>query len=168
VWFIRLQCSAQVLRTAGFQFGGATNGGANAVVGATPADVSSHGVIDLLVGRVWRLCEQRRCRHDLARLTIPALRNVDFDPSYLHGMIVVSRKTLDGRHFLTGNGRYRCDAGTRSLSVDVNRTGSAQCHAAPELRAGHVEMITNDPKQRHVRIHVHRLRLSVQDKMCRH
>src|SRR5882762_11233621 len=57
----------------------------DALIGAAAADVR-HGVVDLLVGRLRPLPEQRRRRHDLPRLAIAALRDVERRPCLLHGM----------------------------------------------------------------------------------
>src|SRR5690349_6337567 len=46
---------------------------ANAHIGPAAADVAGHCVIDIVIGRLRFACEQRRRRHDLARLAVPAL-----------------------------------------------------------------------------------------------
>ena len=47
---------------------------ANADIGAAAADVAGHRIVDVGVGRMRIACEQRRRRHDLARLAVAALR----------------------------------------------------------------------------------------------
>src|SRR5579872_508657 len=70
--------------------------GADARVGAAAADVR-HGVVDVGVGRLRVLLEQRRGRHDLARLAVAALRHVVREPRLLHRMaLAVARQALDG------------------------------------------------------------------------
>src|SRR4029434_9614633 len=45
--------------------------------------------------------------------------------------------------------------------VDVNRAGSAQPHSATELGTGQLEGVTQNPEQRHIRMDVYVLVLSV-------
>ena len=55
---------------------GLVNGGADARVGGAAADVAGHGGVDVGVRRPGRLRQQRDRRHDLAGLTVAALRHV--------------------------------------------------------------------------------------------
>src|ERR1700675_4093874 len=77
--------SGEKQRLSGFRFaglrGGAMDGLADALVGSAAADVAAHEVIDIGVGRVGLLGEQRDCGHDLPGLAVAALRDVFFDPS---------------------------------------------------------------------------------------
>src|SRR5882724_1353034 len=52
------------------RMGGRVDGGANAGIGGAAADIAAHGVVDVGVGRLRVLLEQRRRRHDLAGLAI--------------------------------------------------------------------------------------------------
>ena len=58
----------------------------DALIGAAAADVAGHGGVDLRVGRLRRLGEERRRRHDLARLAVAALRHLLGDPRLLQRM----------------------------------------------------------------------------------
>src|SRR4029434_3995002 len=58
----------------------------NALIGATPADVALHGGVALRVGGLRALRQQRRRRHDLARLAVAALRYLLGDPCLLQRM----------------------------------------------------------------------------------
>ena len=51
---------------------------AYAYIGSAAAEISVHGGVDLLIGRLRMFHEQRRGGHDLSSLAIPALRHVDF------------------------------------------------------------------------------------------
>src|SRR5690242_13013561 len=62
------------------------NGRANAKVRRTSTDVAVHGSVDLLVRRIRRLREERGGRHQLASLTVAALRNVELFPGFLQRM----------------------------------------------------------------------------------
>src|ERR1700688_1909050 len=57
---------------------------ANTYVRAAPANVSRHGGADIRVIGVGRRRQERRRRHDLARLTVAALHNLEFEPCSLH------------------------------------------------------------------------------------
>src|SRR5438094_7380816 len=70
------------------------------LIGAATADVR-HRVVDLLVGRLRLLPQQRRRGHDLTGLAIAALRDVERRPRLLHRMRARGRQSLD-RHDLVG------------------------------------------------------------------
>lgn len=55
-------------------------------MGAATAQITGHGVVDVLVCRIW-MSSKECCRsHDLARLAIAALSDLMFDPGRLYGM----------------------------------------------------------------------------------
>src|SRR5678815_555290 len=87
---------------------------ADARIGAAPADVAVHRGINVGVGRVRLLLEQRRGRHQLAGLTVAALRDVVLDPRGLQRMqlAVVAGESFD-----------RCDPLARSRA-DGQRAGA--------------------------------------------
>ena len=68
---------------------------ANPQVRGAPTQIPGHRGVDLRVGRLRCLREQRRGRHDLSGLAVAALRDVDLLPRALHGMRAVSRESLD-------------------------------------------------------------------------
>ena len=137
-------------------------------IGAAAADVAGHGLVDLRVGRLGSLGEQRGGGHDLARLAIAALGDVDFHPGALDGMAAGSRKAFDGGDVLSGDAGNRGDAGPGCVAIDMDRTRAAQRHAAAEFGAGHVERVAKNPEQRHIGIDVDRCRLAVQCELSRH
>src|SRR5581483_4749325 len=61
----------------------AMDGATNAIVGATAAEVSSHGLGDFIVRRIRVLGEKGCGGHDLTGLTIATLRNIFCDPRLL-------------------------------------------------------------------------------------
>ena len=69
---------------------GVVDGGANAVIGAAAADVAVHGEVDVAVRRLRHLGEEGDRRHDLARLAVAALGNLERDP----GRLAPHRSTL--------------------------------------------------------------------------
>src|SRR5689334_7767388 len=58
--------------------------GTDALIGAAAADVG-HGVVDVLIGRFRLLLQERRRGHDLPRLAVTALRDVECRPGLLDG-----------------------------------------------------------------------------------
>src|SRR6266850_4732458 len=100
------------------------------LIGAATADVR-HRVVDLLVGRLRLLLQQRRRGHDLPGLAIAALRDVERRPRLLHGMRARGRQALD-RHDLVGrlHAPDRHDARAHQLAVDVHGAGAALGDAA--------------------------------------
>ena len=73
---------------------------ADLLEGPATADVGD-GVVDILIGRLRIVLQQRRDRHDHPALAIAALRNVIIDPGLLHLMQrAVGRQTLDGGDLL--------------------------------------------------------------------
>ena len=75
---------------------GILDGGADANIGATAAEVARHGGIDVGVGGRGRLLEQGGRRHDLTGLTIAALRHVVFAPGLLQRVHSGRIESLDG------------------------------------------------------------------------
>ena len=147
---------------------GAMDGFANALVRAAAADVAAHEVIDIGIGGIGLFIEERDCGHDLSGLAITALGNVFCNPSLLDGMKAVRRQALDGGDFLSGHAGNRRDTGTCHFAVDVHGASAAKRHTAPEFGPGHVQRVSQDPEQRHIRADVHSLELSVKDKRNGH
>src|SRR2546421_5173959 len=63
---------------------GAMDCGADALIRAAAADVAGHRGIDVGIARLRRGREQRHGRHDLARLAIAALHDLEVEPRLLH------------------------------------------------------------------------------------
>src|ERR1700722_8913776 len=156
------------LGLAGFEGSGVVDGFADALVRAAAADVSAHGIVNIRIGWVGFLRQQRRRGHDLPGLAVSALRHVFFDPGLLHRMRRIHRKPFNRGDFLSGTARDRRDARARCLSVDVHRARAAKRHPAPELRARHVQRVPQHPEQRHLRIDINSCGLPIQRKSCAH
>src|SRR6266849_10060694 len=62
------------------------DGGSDALIAATAADVAGHGGVDVLLGRVLAGRQEGGGLHDLAGLAIAALRHVHDAPSLLYGV----------------------------------------------------------------------------------
>src|SRR5208337_4139796 len=76
--------------------------GADARIGAAATDVAAHRRVDILVGGIRGRRHERGGRHDLARLTIAALRHVELNPGCLQppSKLLAASLQLDGRPLL--------------------------------------------------------------------
>src|SRR5579859_636013 len=145
---------------------GGVNGLAHLLEGAATADVGD-GFVNVLVGRLRLVLEQRRHRHDHPALAISALRNVVGDPGLLHlvqGAVV--GEPLNGRDLLADGFADRHAAGAHRDAVDVDCTGAALCNAATIFRAGEASILPNSPKQRRIRLDIDIYRFSVDCEVC--
>src|SRR6267142_965282 len=118
------------------------NGGADTLIRPAAADVARHGLVDVVVSGLRSSGQQCRGRHDLARLTVAALHDVELEPGLLKSL---SNRRLSNRFdrgdgFLPDgtDGRY---ARAHRHAVDVNGAGAAQGDAAAELRTRDAEHI---------------------------
>src|SRR5260370_3670277 len=78
------------------------------------------------------------------------------------------RDPLNRRVFLSRHARNRRDTGACRLAVDVPRASAAKRHAAAELRACHVQRVTQHPEERHLRININGRGFSIQRESCAH
>src|SRR5215467_11272988 len=111
---------------------GDLDGGMDAYVGATSADVAVHGVIDLRVGGFGRFGQERSGLHDLSALAVAALGDVEFLPCDLTGMRASGAKAFDGRDLLARDGAERSDATADGFAVQMHGAGATEPHATAE------------------------------------
>ncbi|MEN9670188.1 MAG: hypothetical protein RL018_465, partial [Pseudomonadota bacterium] len=147
LWWSSLRLSSWCSLCCTHCCSGVFDGGADAGVGATTADVATHGSIDVGVRRVFIGLQQGRCAHELARLAVTTLRHVVLDPSDLQGVVVVFGQTFNRANFFARNSRQRRLTSANRCAVEVNRACPAQSRATTELGAGHAQFITYDPQQ---------------------
>src|SRR5579872_4583091 len=89
---------------------------ADAVVATAAADVARHRRVDVGIARLWLLPEQCAGRHDLSRLAVATLHDVDLEPRLLQSLTGWGlTDVLDGWIFawpmrLTGSWQERCAA----------------------------------------------------------
>ena len=102
--------------------------------------------VDVGVGRLRLVLQERRHRHDHARLAVAALRHLVLDPGLLH---LVQRaaggEALDGRDLLAlgrGDGHH---AGADRRAVEVHRARAALRDAAAVLGAGEARPAPGSP-----------------------
>src|ERR1700721_2059285 len=112
---------------------------AHLLEGAATADVGD-GIVDVLVGRLRLVLEQRRHRHDHPALAVATLGNVVIDPGLLHLVQgAVTGEAFDRGDLLT-DGVADLDAtGAYCLAVDMDGTGPALRDAAAVFGAGQTD-----------------------------
>jgi len=126
------------------------DGLADARVGAATAEVVAHGSVDLGIGGMRRVGEQRGGGEDLAGLAVAALRDVELLPRELNRVGAVGGETLDGGDGATGDGADGGDAGAGGDAVDEDGAGPAGANAAAVLGTLEVEGIAQGPEERRV------------------
>ena len=114
------------------------------------AKIAVHVRDDFGFGGIGILRKQRRGLHDLPGLAVAALRYLLGDPGPLQRVFALGIETFDGGDLFASGLRYRGLAGAHRLTVEVNSASAAQTGAATELRAGHLQMLADDPQQRRV------------------
>ena len=125
------------------------DGLADAQVGAAAAEVAGHGGIDVGVGGVGLLGQERGGGHDLAGLAVAALGDADLDPGELDGVRLsgVPRPSMVVISLADGGGDGR-DAGADRFAVEVDGAGAALGDAAAVFCAGMGEVFADYPQQR--------------------
>ena len=114
--------------------------------GAAAADVGDR-IVDVGVGRLRLVLEQRGHRHDHAALAIAALRHVVVDPGLLHLVQnAVRRQTFDGGDLLAGRLGHQHAAGPRRHAIHMNRAGAALCNAATIFGSGQADILPQRPQ----------------------
>src|SRR6266849_4636941 len=132
----RLSCGDAVMAYPSLRRGGGVDRLANLLIGAAAADVGD-GAVDIGVGRLRVVFEQRGDRHDHPALAIAALRDVVVDPSLLHLVQrAVGGEPLDRRDLPGADRADRHRAGPRRDPVDVDRAGAALGDAAAVFGPG--------------------------------
>src|SRR5258705_711415 len=118
--------------------GGVGDSNANAGIGAAATDVAVHRRVDFGGGRrlaAWVRFEEGDCAHDLATLTVAALRHVVLDPCGMHGSTdavgAIGHGFDRGELLAFGFGNRR-DAGADGLAVQMHRTSAAPGGARAE------------------------------------
>src|SRR5262245_64896662 len=104
--------------------------GTDAVVTATSTQVSAHRGLDVVVGGVRRLLEQRARGHDLPALAVTALWHVAFDPRLLDRVQAACADSFDRRHGLAPDARNRNLTRAHRNRAEVHGAGAALADAA--------------------------------------
>src|SRR5437899_5475365 len=80
----RSRIPAEIRASSPTSLGRLLDRSADPAIRAAAADVACHRGVDVIVGGMWILREQRGGGHDLAGLAVAALRHVERDPRLLH------------------------------------------------------------------------------------
>src|SRR3954454_17663602 len=100
-------------------------------------------ILDLGLGRLLLLVEQRGGRHDPAVDAVAALRHLLFDVGGLDWMRLLGRAEAgEGDDLAVADGGDRRDAGADGLSVEMHGAGAALRQAAAEMRVVEPEIVT--------------------------
>src|SRR5262245_50556854 len=131
------------------------------LIGAAATDVGD-GVVDVGVGRLRLLAQQRRHRHDHAGLTVAALRHVVVEPGLLH----LAEHAALGEPFDRGDllAYRRSDwqrAGAGRHAVEQDGAGAALRDPAAVFGAGEADVLPQRPKQGRVGLDLNVLGLAV-------
>ena len=144
------------------------DGSTDAHIGATSADIACHGTVYISIAGFLVGFQQRRGAHDLAALTVTALRDVMLDPCRLYCLAdLVLAHGFYGGDFLPGDGRNRSDARAYWLAIQVHGTGTAQCRTAAKLGAGQAQGVTQGPEHGRGRIGIYLVFFAI-DIQCSH
>src|SRR5215471_5651405 len=128
--------SFRTLRASREISGGKVNPRPDPDVGPTATNVSGHDQVDVLVAWIAVRLEERCSRHQLARLAIAALHDIELTPRSLQRLAdrrLVQR--LDRANLRLPNKTHRRSACATRLAVHVNRAGSAHRDPTAVLRA---------------------------------
>src|SRR5882672_3868848 len=134
---------------------------AHLLEGAAATDVGDRGV-DVRVGRLRLLLQERRDGHDHARLTVAALRHVVLDPGLLHlvqrGAL---RQAFDGRDLLPGSRADREGARADRRAVEMYGARPALGDAAAVFGAGEADLLADHPEQRRIGVDIDLVGLAI-------
>lgn len=114
------------------------------------AEIAAHSGINFAVRRAWVFGEQRRGRHNLARLAITALRHVQVDPCFLQRVRAIGRESFNRGDLLAGNTGEGRLAGAYGFPSDLHRAGPALTDAASVFGSMEVERIPKGPQKRSI------------------
>jgi hypothetical protein len=138
------------------------DGRTNALIRIAAAQISTHRIVDVRIGRFTVRVQQTNRGHHLTGLTISALRNIQLCPGRLNYFGHPARNALnrdDGSVENIANPRL---TGTRGLAVHMHRAGTAECLPAAVFRTDQTQVITKNPEERLVVIDFDLSRLSIQ------
>src|SRR5579863_6120286 len=130
-------------------------------------EAAGHNRINVLVSRIGEVLEQRGSLHDLSRLAITALRDLQFQPCKLQRMLPFGIKSFDGGHISACHRAHSGDAGTGCPPVHMHGAGAAQTDPATEFGSFEPKFVTDQPEQRLIFSALHR-NISTIELECSH
>ena len=139
--------------------GGALDRAQDAHVRAAAALEPFQRLLDLRLGRLLVVAQERRGGHDPAVDAVAALRHLLLDIGGLQRVRLLGRAEARQRHDLgVADRRQRRDAGADRLAVEMHGAGAALREPAAELRIVEPDVVLQRIEQRHVGIGVDRVR----------
>src|SRR6266404_1117579 len=121
---------------------------AHLLEGPAATDVGDR-CVDVGIGRIRLLCQERGCGHDHSRLAVAALRHVVLEPRLLDPVErAFLRQAFDRHDALAFDLRHRRRARADRLAVDVHGARAALRDAAAVFRSGQSDLLTQHPKER--------------------
>src|SRR6516225_6756808 len=118
---------------------------ADADIGHASAQATAHDGVDILVGRVGKILEQRCGLHDLSGLAIAALRCLRLNPGLLQRMLTVGVEPLDRRPRGVCHRPQRRDAGADRPSLNMHGACPAHADATDKFRALEPDLVADHP-----------------------
>ena len=122
----------------------------NLFVAGAAADVAADGVLDLLLGGLGVLGDERRTRHDHAGDAKAALHGAHGAKGVHKGLAHVLGQALDGHDVAAGGKSGGQHAGLHSRTVHVDGAGTARALGAAVLGGVNVQVVAQVAQQRFV------------------
>src|SRR5947199_1621669 len=144
---VLMKSRRSIRRAMSHPLGGALDRAPDAQVGRAAAQVARHGGVDVRVGRLRVLGEERGGLHDLPRLAIAALGHLLGDPRDLQRVLALGVQPFDRRDLLASGLGERDLARAHGIAVQVHGARAALRHAAAELRPRHPQALPKYPEQ---------------------
>src|SRR5712672_4770660 len=123
---------------------------ADSNVGHAAANTARHHRVDVAVAGIGKILQQRGCLHDLSRLAIAALGNLQLEPRGLQRMLALRIETFDRRDLCTGDRAKRGNAGSCCASFDMHGASTTKTDSATEFRSCETKLVADYPQQRRV------------------
>src|SRR4029077_10364700 len=120
---------------------------ADSNVGHAAANTASHHRVEVLVGRIREVLEQRGGLHDLSRLAVAALRNLQLEPRGLQWMFALWIETFNRRDPCSRDRTNRRNAGARCASFHMHGASAAKTDSATEFRSSETKLVSDYPQQ---------------------
>jgi hypothetical protein len=116
---------------------------------AATAEVCRQRLLDIRLARLCVLIQQRFRAHDHAVRAIAALHRLLVDEGFLQRMKLIPRaETFECHDGFSSRGAQRDLAGTNGFTPDKHSASAALAEPATEFRAGKIQIVAQDIKQR--------------------
>src|SRR2546425_1033099 len=144
---VLMKSRRSIRRAMSHPLSGALDRAPDPQVGRAAAEVARHGGVDVGIGRLRLLGEERGGLHDLSGLAVAALGHLLGDPRELQWVLTLWMQPFDRRDLLAGGLGERDLARAYGITVQVHGARAALGHAAAELRPRHPQALSEYPEQ---------------------